>query len=296
MTKRSLDIFSAVVEKGSMSKAAKELMITQSSVSQVILDIEKEYNIVLFERLNNQLKLTPTGSEVYNYAKRIVNLSDELESILKHEANRLYIRIGCSISVGSTVMKSIILEILKQYPSINHHVIVANTSYIENLLLNNEIDIALIEGKILNPDLIQEKAMHDKMVLICGNTHKLYGKNSISIKDLEGVSLIMREKGSGTRDQFESVLRENHIEPTITCESFSYEAIKVAVEAGLGVSVISQRLVEDDAIKGKLWMCNFSDVSFDRYFSIVYHKDKYFTKTMRTFVQLCYDFGRRYEQ
>lgn len=295
MTKRGLDIFVSVCENGSMSKAAKALLITQSSVSQVIIDMEKEYNIVLFERLNNQLKLTPIGEEVYNYAKKILNLDSEMESVLKHESNRLFIRIGCTISVASTVMKNIILDIKKAYDSVEHHVIVANTHTIEKSILDNEVDIGLVEGRIQNPDLIQEKVIHDKMVLICGNTHKFYGRTSISIKELEGVSLIMREKGSGTREQFENVLRDHGVIPSITCESFSYEAIIVAVEAGLGVTVISQRLVEEEAQKGKLWISSINDVSFDRYFSIVYHKDKYFTKIMRTFVELCYDYGRKHD-
>ncbi|MCB9498740.1 MAG: LysR family transcriptional regulator [Bacillales bacterium] len=292
MTLRSLEIFNAVVETGSMSKAAQKLDITQSSVSQVIIDIEKEYDVILFERLNHGLKLTPSGEEMVKYVKNILLLNDELESALKHESKNLRIRLGATVTVGSTVMKGIVMDLEKQYPDVEHTVFVANTHIIEEMLLNNELDIGLVEGIIDSQDLVVKMAIYDRLVLICSPKHRFYGKDTVSINDLAGEKLILRENGSGTRAQLMEELKNHSITPNIAWNCYTHEAIISAVESNLGISVISQRLVKDLVSKGQLWACDISDADFNRSFKLAYHKDKYFTNTMKSFVQICYNYGR----
>lgn len=292
MTLRSMEIFLTIAETGSMSKAAEKLMITQSSVSQVVLEIEKEYNVILFERFNHSLKLTTTGEEMLKYVKNILLLNRELTNVLEHESKNQRIRLGATVSVGSTVMEPIVKDMMKVYPKLEHSVFVANTKIIETMLLNNELDIGLVEGVVESPDLVVKTAIDDRMVLICANTHRFAGRKSISIRELDGEPLVVREEGSGTRFQLIDELNKHNIKPVIRWNSYGFEAIKDAVENGFGVSVISKRLVVDDVKEGKYWMCEINDCDFARSFKLVYHKDKYLTGTMKIFSELTYKYGR----
>lgn len=292
MTLRSLEIFNAVVKTGSMSAAAKLLCITQSSVSQVIIEMEKEYDVVLFERMKNGLRLTASGEEVLKYVKNILLLNDELTNVLNHESKSLRLRLGATITVGSTVMRDIVKNLEDNYPDVIHTVSIANTEIIEKMILENELDIGLVEGIIKSPDIVVKMAMMDRLVFICSNKHRLYGKETISIKDLEDEKLILRESGSGTRAQLIDELRNNNITPNIVWSSYTHEAIISAVEDNLGVSVISKRLVKKLYDKGELWIADFSDSDFTRSFKLAYHKDKHFTLPMKTFVEICYKIGR----
>lgn len=296
MTLRNLEIFVAVVELGSMSAAARELVITQSSVSQVILDIEKDYGINLFERFNRGLKLTPTGEEMLKYAKNIILLNKELDSVLNHESKVLRIRLGATATIGATVMKAIVLDLQREYPKIKCEVSVANTRTIEEKIMNNELDVGLVEGNISNDDLIQEVAMRDKMVFICGCAHRLCGRTSIKIEEVRNDHWVMREAGSGTRAQVMRELKAHNIEPDIRWCCNSLETVKSAVADGIGVSVLSRRLVKGDFEDGKLWISDISNADFERTFKLVYHKDKYMTKTMKSFVNLCYRYGNESKQ
>lgn len=296
MTLRNLEIFVAVVELGSMSAAARELVITQSSVSQVILDIEKDYGINLFERFNRGLKLTPTGEEMLKYAKNIILLNKELDSVLNHESKVLRIRLGATATIGATVMKAIVLDLQREYPKIKCEVSVANTRTIEEKIMNNELDVGLVEGNISNDDLIQEVAMRDKMVFICGCAHRLCGRTSIKIEEVRNDHWVMREAGSGTRAQVMRELKAHNIQPDIRWCCNSLETVKSAVADGIGVSVLSRRLVKGDFEDGKLWISDISNADFERTFKLVYHKDKYMTKTMKSFVNLCYRYGNESKQ
>lgn len=292
MTNRELQIFVAVAECGRMSDAAKQLFITQSSVSQAISSIEKEYDILLFERLSHSLYLTRAGKELLSYAQSMFSIRGDMEAFLRSKSEARGIRVGATITVGTCVISPILLRLNALVPSGYLEVHVENTHILEEMLVKNQIDIGLVEGRVTHPDLTVVNTIHDELVLICSPAHRFSGLASVSAADLENEPLIMREKGSGTRAQFEEQMAARKLKTVVRWSCCNSEAIKRAVIDGHGVSVISERLVRGEVAAGTLWACRVGDLKLDRYFSLVYHHKKYFTDTLKAFTRCCEEFAR----
>lgn len=291
MTSRNLQIFVTVAELGKMTEAARVLYITQSSVSQAIASIEQEYGVVLFERLSRGIFLTDAGKELLNYARGYFSVKSDMEEFLLSQGERQALKIGATITVGTCVISPLLLKLKAENKQLNAQVLVENTHGLEGKLLKNEIDVALVEGKITNPELVTRHAIEDRMVLICPNGHRFSGRKEVMAAELGDDPFILREKGSGTRTQFETEMANKHLPISVSWTCCNTEAIKNAVADGHGVSVVSERLVLEDAAAGRFFICRISDLDLDRYFDVVYHKDKYISRPMHDFIDACMAFG-----
>ena len=145
MTIRHLRIFIAVAETGKMGLAAKQLYIAQPTVSQVISDMEKSYGVKLFERLSKKLYITPQGERLLSYARHIVSLFDEMERSMRNSSAQVLLRVGATITVGSCVLSPIIRRYEELFPLSQVQVFVDNTRLIEEMLLESQLDVALVE-------------------------------------------------------------------------------------------------------------------------------------------------------
>ncbi|MCQ2409381.1 MAG: LysR family transcriptional regulator [Clostridia bacterium] len=287
-----MEILVAIVECGNMSKAAAKLNITQSSVSQAISEIEKEYGVLLFDRLKSGLYLTAIGKEVVAYAKNILNLETEMKNTLMHDSRNTKIRIGGSVTIGSTLLKKMVKELTANNQYFNYSVLIANTKSIEDKIISNDLDIGFVEGDITSDDLRSEVILDDRLVMACSPNHTFASRTSITLKELDDIPLVLREEGSGTRRQFLEQLEAAGIQPKIRWSCCSTDIVLKAVKENLGVTVISGKLVEEDVKKGELAICDIADANLTRSFKLIYHKDKYFTNSMRRFVKACYDCER----
>lgn len=287
MTIRNLQIFITVAELGKMSEAARTLYITQSSVSQAIASIEQEYDVVLFERLSHGLFLTDAGKELLSYARSLFSVKSDMEEFLLSSGEKQRIRIGATITVGTCIISPLLLQLKEKNESLQAEVLVENTRAIESKLLKNEIDIGLVEGKISNCELVTRHAIEDKLVLICPNDHRFKGRKTVLAGELANECFILREKGSGTRTQFEAQMADQHIPIQVSWTCCNSEAIKNAVADGHGISIISERLIRQDAAKGRFWACDVENLNLGRYFDVVYHKDKYLSRPILNFINAC---------
>lgn len=287
MTIRNLEIFTKVAELGSMSAAAKQLYITQPSVSLAIAEIEKEYDVKLFDRIGNRLCLTTTGQQLMEYTSSIIHQYKEMEMFLKDESHNTRIRVGATATIGHHIISSIIERLEKEIPGTKCEVTVASTGIIEERLLRSELDIGFVEGDITSPALVVNPILEDELCVVCSKKHRFYKRNSISVTELNDENFILRESGSGTRAKVESILRENHIvyHPQWSC--YSFESIKEAIMHNLGITIMSPRVVRRELQNGELWSCNIEDVSFKRTFDLVYRQNKYFSAPLTRFVQIC---------
>lgn len=292
MTIRQVELFVRVAECGKMNEVAKALYISQSSVSQAIAEIEQEYQVQLFERLAKRLYLTPVGQHFLEYAKRFLGIYEAMCQYLQETGDVKSIRVGATVTVGTCVINDILGDMNRTLPNLNIQVYVANTRMLEEMLINNELDVALVEGEIKNELLYVTPVIPDHLVLICGQGHPFWGCDEVSIKDLKDQALIMRERGSGTRAQLEEKLMENHITYYIKWVCFNTEAIKNAVICNEGVSIISARLVTKEVQEKKLWICRLRDFSGQRSFDIVYHRDKLLHHALEKFICSCQNFAR----
>ncbi|MGL5541063.1 MAG: LysR substrate-binding domain-containing protein [Erysipelotrichaceae bacterium] len=280
MTLRGLKIFVTVVETGKMVTAANQLFIAQPTISQTIIELEKEYKVQLFERLNKKLYLTQEGTFFYEYAKRILQMVDELNDNMKSLSSRKTIRLGATITISQSILVSLVQEFESLHPNIEIVVKIDNSSSIEKLLLSNELDIALIEGTIKHSELASMPFLDDELVLVCSPLHPLATKHSTTLDSLSQFSFITREEGSGTREYFESLLHQHHVQIHTKWNCYGFDAILEATIANQGITVLSQRLVEGAILQGLLTQVKISDISLTRQFSVAYHKTKFLSEPL----------------
>lgn len=285
MNIRHLKIFLAVVDGGSMTQAAKNLYITQPSVSQAIREIEDHYNIVLFERLSNKLYITETGKEFLAYARHIVALYDNMEKKMAQSRKTSTLHIGASLTIGTYLLSHISQKFLKENKNIIIRALIDNTTAIEDKVVNSELDFALVEGPIHSRDIVAKSFMEDELILICSPNHPLASRPSISLEDLSKEDLVLREIGSGTRELFENTMYSQGKSLNIKWVCNNPEAIKNAVMANIGVSIISKLAVEREIREGRLYTIPMENVNLKRKFNIIYHKNKYITGAMEKFWQ-----------
>lgn len=283
MTLRDLRIFVQVAKTLSMTESAVALGCAQPTVSQVIATMESEYGVRLFERLSRRLFLTDDGHYLLSYAQSILSLYDEVDANLGSYALPVVLRMGSTITVGSSIMGSLVSRFEKEHPRISVEVYVDNTQTIEALLAENQLDLALVEGQVTHPSLVAEALLPDSLVLVASPDFPL--AKEVALTDLEGLPFILREKGSGTRSMFVNLLEERGIAIREKWICHSSDAILSAVRSGQGLTVISRRLVASDLSRGLLREVAIRGVTLARMFSLVFHKDKFFTPPLEQLVK-----------
>lgn len=287
MTLRHLRIFIVVCDTMNMTAAAESLFMSQSAVSQAIAELEKYYDVRLFERLSRKLYRTQAGEKLLSYARHITRMNVEMEKDMKALHETGFIRIGASVTVGAHVLPRLVSTFKRKSPETAIEVVEDNTEQIEKLILHDQIDIGLVEGETTSPDIVNRPFMNDELVLICGANHRLANLSSIEPEEIENEEFIMREKGSGTRKTFEDAMIANKLSWKVIWTCNNTDTIKMAVIEGLGVSVISKRAIKNEVASKLLFAITFNGIRINRKFKIIYHKNKYLTKPINNFIDLC---------
>ncbi|MEY8001348.1 LysR family transcriptional regulator [Clostridium sp. Mt-5] len=287
MTLRHFKIFVTVCDTMNMTSASKILFMSQSAVSQAIAELENYYDVRLFERLSRKLYMTMAGKKLLSYARHIIRMNVEVENDMKSLRKKGYIRIGASVTVGAHVLPKLVSHFKQIDSQADIEVFEDNTEKIENMIIHDEIDIGLVEGETTSPDVLNRPFMNDELVLICSTSHRFAPFSVIEPKELEQEKFIIREKGSGTRKTFEDGMTANNLTWKVTWTCNNADTIKMAVAEGLGVSVISKRAVANEVATGQLCQTAVKGIEFKRQFKIIYHKNKYFTESMKQFIDLC---------
>ncbi|MGL4771987.1 MAG: LysR family transcriptional regulator [Clostridium sp.] len=292
MNFRKLQIFYETATCLNMSKVAKDMYISQPSISQSINELEIEVGCKLFDRIGRKLFLTHEGEVFLTYTRRILNLYEEGMNTLREQTVNAggKIVIGASTTIGIYILPSIIKEFSKLYKSIDISIIIENTAHIEQLLLENKVDFAFIEGKVTSEETKATKIWKDELVFICGEEHEWNSKKEVNAHELEKVRLIMREKGSGTREVVESFLITNEIPYNMFLELGNTEAIKNIVEANLGVGCTSLISVVDELNKNEIFITRLKNKRIYRDLLLITHKDKYISKNMELFIEFSKSF------
>ncbi len=286
MTLRNMRIFLAVADCESMSEAAKRLSIAQPSVSGTIAEIEEQYGIRLFERLGRRLYITATGKRLEEYARQILSSFDAMEQELRNADETISLRLGATLTVGSCLMSELVDRFLQLNPPVMPRVFVYNTEKIEQMLLRSELDAAVVEGKVESKDLRMRLIMQDPLVLLTSPNHNPFGnRRTVCRCDLAEVPFIMREPGSGTRALLEEKMKNVPIREQWTCNNNA--AVLDAAEHGFGCAVISRRLAMQRIESGALIEISVADMTFERSYSLVWHKNKYISDPLQMFLNLC---------
>jgi LysR family transcriptional regulator, transcriptional activator of the cysJI operon len=283
MNFRHLKIFITVCEVGNMTRAAKELYMTQPSVSQAIMELEKYYGARLFERLNHRLFLTAGGERLRSYAQQILNLSEQAEKDLAGLSQGGSLRIGASLTIGAYLLPGLVADFQQQHPQVDVFTRVDNTNVIEQLLLEDKLDLGLVEGPTFSPHIVEEFFSHDELVFIAAPQHPLALPGKRTAQDLNGQAFIVREAGSGTQNIFEHSMREAGLTWKTAGVYNNNQAMKQAVSANLGLAMVSKIAVAEEVQQGKIVALEVEGISVKRKFNLVYHQQKIFTLAMQLF-------------
>lgn len=274
-----------------MTKVAREMYISQPSISQSINELEAELGVKLFDRIGKKLFLTHEGEVFLNYTRRMLNLYDEgIKSLREFTDNKKgKIVIGASTTIGIYILPEIIKDFSSKFRDLEISLIIENTKNIEKLILENKIDFAFVEGEIHSDEIVREIEWNDELVFICGDENELRNLKVVSGKMLENQKLIMREVGSGTREHTELFLKKNKIKFNTFLELGNTEAIKRTVEANLGIGCVSYRVVEDQINAGKLFCFRLEEGKIERALYLIMHKDKFLSNNMKMFIEYTRD-------
>jgi LysR family transcriptional regulator, low CO2-responsive transcriptional regulator len=240
MNLHQLEIFRAVAERGSVSRAAEALFLSQPGVSLQIKALEKSLGLNLFEKHGRTLRLTEAGHELLKYSERIFALLDETRQVMEElgGATRGTVKVAASTTAGIYVVPPALGAFHRANPQIKLTLDVVNRITAQERLLNDEVDLAVM-GLIEHPqDLEVEAFAPNELVVIAAPDNPLTQQRQIPLEALAGETLLLREQGSGTRTDVEAMLKERGIEVSIMMELRSSGAIKQAVAAGLGVAVM----------------------------------------------------------
>ena len=244
-------VFRAVAEQLSFRKAAEELYLTQPAVSLQIKALEEELGVQVFDRSGAQITLTPAGKVLLRYAKQVYSLFVQVErdivALTGDHAGQL--SLGASTTIAQYVLPRLLGEFCKEYPRVHPTLISGNTEHIVSAVENQKIELGFIEGPARSREVKSEPFLEDELVLIASTAHEWAERTSVSISDLCAAPLLMRERGSGTRRVIEMALERQGAKRSamhIVMELDSTEAIKSAVEAGLGVGFVSRWAIAKD--------------------------------------------------
>lgn len=287
MTIKHLKVFITVANCGNMHKAAEKLYITQPAISQSIKELENFYNVPLFDRLSKKLMLTTYGAKLYDYSVQLLSMYEQMNKEMLELSTSPIIRIGGSISAGTVMLKKILKELEKSFPSIDIRVDVYNTSVIEEMILRNQLDVAIVEGIVKDERITQIPVYEDELVLLVGKDHPLYSKENIKLKDLDGQNFISREGESVNRNYYDTIFKKSNISLITKWGSSNTETIKQAIIDGYGVGLLSNMLVIDEVENNLLKVLPISDVKLKRSIHLIYHKDKYITPQINMFMEIC---------
>jgi len=291
-----LRIFYFVVKYGSFSAAAEALYITQPAVTKQIQQLQTTYGIRFLNRFGKRMVLTDAGEVLYDFADKIFQIESQVEESLRdfQERKSGRLRIHASESFGAYYLPFIINPFRKKYPKIHVSVnIFPNPEIIENTI-KLENDMGFISYPFEHKKLVVQEVLEDRLVLIVPPSHPFARKKFPGLGTLNGQQIIMHEKGSASREIVDEFIRKNNLSVSISLELSNNEAIKRAVEEGIGISLISEHVVSEEVKRKKLKTIPLADPALKRKFYLIYHKDKYLSQPFQMFVHMLNQWASEY--
>ncbi len=289
MTIRHIKIFLEVYRLENITKAAEHLHMTQPAVTRAIKEIEQYYGVRLFERFNRRLSVTESGKLLYVQALHIVDSFDVMEKDLRNWDTCGILRIGASITLGNYFLPDFICHFRSLHPNLRVEVTISSGGKLQQALLENKLDLALIEGGISESELIMEAFTGDCLRLILPPRHPLLSKQQVFLNDLVQYDFLLREKGSAGRTFLDNVFAVHGLKIRPLWESASTQAIIKAVSKDIGISILPELLVKQDIEAQTVFTREIIDEGFNRKHYIVWYKNKYLTQAAKDLIALCND-------
>ncbi|CAI09617.1 LysR substrate-binding domain-containing protein [Aromatoleum aromaticum] len=286
-TLRQLAIFVAVARNGSISRAAETLSMSQSAASSGLAELERQFDVQLFDRVGKSVRLNELGERLLLRAVEFLGRAEDIEALLRGQTGYGTLDIGATLTIGNYLATLIVAEFLQRHSDSRIRLGVHNTATIIQQVASFELDLGLIEGKCQHAELEVVPWLEDELVVFCAPTHPLTGCTQADEKTLLEQPWILREIGSGTRETFDQAMRHVEGRLDVRLELEHTEAIKRAVESGLGVGCISRLALREAFRRGSLVPVETPWLDLRRRFHFLWHRRKFRTPGMRAFLELC---------
>ncbi len=290
MSDRRLKVFHTVAKLLSFTKAAESLHMTQPAVTFQVRQLEEYFNTRLFDRTHNKVNLTPAGERVAEFAERIFDLYAEMENSVRDLTGEISgaLTIGASTTIAEYMLPALLGEFKNRYPDINLRLKVSNSEGIVSMVEHNVIDLGVVESPVSNKNLIVEVCHDDQLVVVAEPGHELVRRGGkVKAAEIVKYPFISREEGSGTRDVIMHYLLQEKINPgdmNLSLELGSPEAIKGAVEAGMGITIISRSIIDKELKLNRLAELQL-DPPLSRPFSFVRQRQKFRVTVMEELLE-----------
>lgn len=280
MTMRHLEIFVEVYCRGSITRAAEALHMTQPAVSVAVRDLENHYGVCLFQRLGRKLYATGEAEALY---ARAVQLLAEFQALEQGMGHNSALRVGSSVTLGNVLMPRAAAAWARQCPEFPLRVTVANGETLQTMLCDDRLDAAVIEGPVERPELEKRVFRKDRLVLVLSEEHPLAARETILLHEAAAEPLLLREEGSAGRAFTEHVLAHHGLTVKPRWESIDTGALLQAVKEGLGVAFLPEEMVR--GVPG-VAVRELADEPFCRENVLVWHRHKRITPPLREWMEL----------
>ncbi|MBW2329006.1 MAG: LysR family transcriptional regulator [Deltaproteobacteria bacterium] len=290
ITFRQLEIFIAVAETQQVTRASKKLFLTQSAVSMALGELENQLGAPLFDRHGRSLLLNDRGRYLLPMAKDITFQVWNIESMLneKRELVAGSLEIIASSTLGNYVLPYLIGAFMRLHPESRINMLVANTKQAEKLVSQGAMDLGFVEGSISNDTVKAVPWFEDQLVVIFNPSHPLAAKKIFQVPDdLQETAWVMREEGSGTAEIFKNKLGKHVVLLKVVTQMGHTEAIKKAVESGIGAGCLSELTICREREQGWLKSLSIEGIDMRRQLRIIQHRDKVTTRLMDEFLNFC---------
>ena len=285
MTIRHLKTFCAVCEEGGITRAAEKLCVAQPSVSQTIGELERYYGVSLFDRVGRRLVLTPEGERLRVKAQEAIASFSEFEEAARDTKARHIIRIGSSVTAGQMVLPRLIAAIEATLDRAECRAIADSAAAVEQLVEEGSLDLALVEGSVSRA-LAAEAVFSDRLSAVCSAGMKI--KNTLSPAELVSLPLLLRRRGSASRDLFDERLSALGLKAQPKLSSSSNSVLLAAAREGLGVAVLPEALVAAELAAGRLKEVRIQGPELSRRWFAVRRQDKKFTPAQQQAFELLF--------
>ena len=286
LTLRQIEVFAAIARTENVSRAAETLAMSQSAASSALVELERQFDCPLFDRIGKSLRLNSTGRGLLPQAEDMLARAADMEGYLAGGVLGP-LAVGATLTIGNYLATLVVAEYLRRHPASKVQLHVANTHSIVEQLSRYELDIGLIEGEANDPDLLLEPWLDDALVVFCAPHHPLAALEEISPAQLAEQKWIVRERGSGTRALFDRVIAQALPDLHIQLELEHTEAIKRAVESGLGIGCLSRLALREAFRRGSLIEIKTPQFNLNRHFYFARHRHRYLSPATQTFLALC---------
>jgi DNA-binding transcriptional LysR family regulator len=288
MTLDQLRVFIAVAERGHVTRAAEELGISQSAASATIATLESRYRTKLFDRVGRGIELTETGRLFLREARAVLDRASMAKSVLEDLAGLSTgeVAIAASQTIATYWLPRRLSAFHRANPGVRLNVVIRNTREVESAVVEGEVDIGLVEGPTQHPALIRQHVDQDSLVLVVASDQPPLPVNAMGRLDLRAITWVIREAGSGTRRGLEDLAFQEGLtlaDLNIFLVLPSNEAVREAIEAGIGATIISRHVVASAIAAGTLTAIPIELPP--REYALLRHRDRHASTAQRALVQ-----------